>query len=404
MEYVSNDYIVKQLKSHKCYIDGDFTLKSGQKSTYYVDFRKLVSYPWLLSNICTNIYENILASSTLCKSNTPFKIAGVPYGAVPYASCISHLYNIPMLFVRQEKKTYGTTKQIEGEYNEGDIVILIEDVVTTGNSMIETIEILKQHKLDVMLCICLYDRGGLDNIKQKYSIYTYSLFKHDIFKLSMRERIKKFKSKLVFSNDITNKETFFKVLYQVAPYISFLKIHSDTIENFDNEFVRSLLWYKHTYNFLIIDDRKFSDIGNTVRKQIENYNIHKWADIVTVHGIAGESTLLPIIEYDLHILLIAQMSTANNLITTNYTLDVLLLAQSQDHIYENHIIGFISQDEIKGNFFTFTPGIHANNQTDNYGQTYKKIDDLPQNSFAIVGRHIYESNDPAETAKLYVKN
>ena len=70
----------------------------------------------------------------------------------------------------------------------------------------------------------------------------------------------------------------------------------------------------------------------------------------------------------------------------------------------HHIIGFISQDEIKGNFFTFTPGIHANNQTDNYGQTYRKIDDLPQNSFAIVGRHIYESYDPTETAKLYVKN
>ena len=87
------------------------------------------------------------------------KICGTPYGAVSYTSYISIDNNISMLFVRKEKKNHGTKKIIEGDYSLGDEVILIEDVITSGESVINTAEILEKEGLIVTQIIAIFSRN-----------------------------------------------------------------------------------------------------------------------------------------------------------------------------------------------------------------------------------------------------
>ena len=113
-----------------------FKLKSGEISNTYIDLRNVISYPEIHREICCEISENINKDIDL--------ICGTPYGAVSYTSYISILNNIPMIFLRKEIKSHGTQKLIEGIYSNNNKVLLIEDVTTTGNSVIETAKILEK--------------------------------------------------------------------------------------------------------------------------------------------------------------------------------------------------------------------------------------------------------------------
>ena len=84
---------------------GEFILKSGKKSDFYIDMRKLVSHPSIIKKIVSLIYN---------KANNIQCIAGVPQGGVPYSTYLSALYNIPMVFIRKKAKTYGKCLLVEG--------------------------------------------------------------------------------------------------------------------------------------------------------------------------------------------------------------------------------------------------------------------------------------------------
>ena len=145
---------------------GQFTLKSGQQSNMYFDFKKIVSYPKILMKIS---YELSKLINKYDKENTI--LCGVPMGAIPYATIISTITNIPSIMIRDSTKTYGLQNLIEGEYinnvtDKPKECILIEDVVTTGMSVIETIKKLETNGIMVTQIIVILDRGGLDNIKQ----------------------------------------------------------------------------------------------------------------------------------------------------------------------------------------------------------------------------------------------
>lgn len=434
MEVVSDNYLSKKIKNIGCYLEGDFTLKSGEKSSYYIDLRKMISYPDLVKDVCTFVYytyiTNIIQynnfSQNLQKSKNTIRIMGVPYGAISYASVISVMFNIPLLIMRKEQKEYGTKKLIDGDYKEGDMVIIIEDVVTSGGSVKDSITKLVDNKLNTIGVIALFDRGGVNNLNnceniqdeyKPHSVYcptfAHGMFNYKSFKWSMADKIKNIvhekKSRLVFSNDITNKKKFldmmhtlhnnssFNMLYE----ISFLKIHSDTIEEFDDAFIVKLLKLKKQMGFLIIEDRKFADIGSVTKQQIKHNKIHKWADLVTVHGVAGESTLQGIIEMDMDMLLIGQMSSKDNLITKEYTSDIVSLA----HKYKSHVAGFISQQSLSPDFFTFTPGVNIKATCDNLGQTYSDPKTLKETGtdFFIVGRGIYNDPNPMKACFEYNK-
>lgn len=146
---------------------GEFTLKSGKTSSIYINLRKIISYPELLRNIADAIWEKIQA----CQFDV---ICGVPYTALPIATCISIDRNIPMVMRRKEKKDYGTKQIVEGDFQPGQNCLIIEDIITTGGSILETASDIEACGLRVTDVIALVDReqGGKQNLAKKYHTHT----------------------------------------------------------------------------------------------------------------------------------------------------------------------------------------------------------------------------------------
>lgn len=134
---------------------GKFKLKSGEITNIYIDLRKVISYPNIHKEICNKLYNKIDSS---LKSSKDTKICGTPYGAISYTSYISINNNIPMIFLRKERKKHGTKKLIEGEFKVGDKVILIEDVLTTGDSVRSAAAALESEGLIVEKIIGVFSR------------------------------------------------------------------------------------------------------------------------------------------------------------------------------------------------------------------------------------------------------
>jgi orotate phosphoribosyltransferase len=162
------EQLILDLYKHKCIDFGAFKLKSGPISPYYIDIRKLVSYPKLLKQV-------VVAYWSLVKKLKFDRIAGVPYAALPMASVMSVKYNMPMVYTRKEKQTHGITKLVQGEYKKGETVVVIDDIATTGASKLMVIEPLEKSGLKVKDVVLLIDRenGGQEIIEKKgYQVHT----------------------------------------------------------------------------------------------------------------------------------------------------------------------------------------------------------------------------------------
>ncbi|CAG1003530.1 orotate phosphoribosyltransferase [Anaerolineales bacterium] len=149
------------LLSAGCIKFGEFTLKSGLKSPIYIDLRRIITYPKLLEQIGA-AYLPILA-------NLKFdRIAGLPYAAIPIATAISLQGGYPMIYPRKEVKTYGTKAEIEGDFNAGETIAVIDDLATTGGSKFEAIEKLTGVGLKVKDIVVLVDRqsGARESLEQ----------------------------------------------------------------------------------------------------------------------------------------------------------------------------------------------------------------------------------------------
>jgi uridine monophosphate synthetase len=134
-----------------CIKFGQFTLKSGMISPIYVDLRLLVSYPNLLQQV-GRAYLRIL------KRLTFDRLAGLPYAALPIATVVSIQGGWPLIYPRKEVKTYGTKAEIEGNYKEGERIVVIDDLVTTGESKFESIDKLISAGMKVEDVVVLIDR------------------------------------------------------------------------------------------------------------------------------------------------------------------------------------------------------------------------------------------------------
>ncbi len=141
------------------YLEGDFVLRSGRRSKYYLDKYRFETRPDLLRALGEEI-----AAAVRAYEPGAVRLAGPELGAVALAAAGSLSADLPFLIVRSAAKAYGTANRIEGVFAPGELVCLVEDVVTAGGAALEAVTALREAGLEVRTAVCVVDReeGGHD--------------------------------------------------------------------------------------------------------------------------------------------------------------------------------------------------------------------------------------------------
>lgn len=213
---------------------------------------------------------------------------------------------------------------------------------------------------------------------------------------------------LALSIDVTHKKELLHLADLIGPEICILKTHIDIVEDFDQELISQLKVLANKHQFLIFEDRKFADIGNTVKLQYSKgiYHIADWADITNAHAVPGMGVINGLKEIGLPkgngLLLIAELSSQGALTKGDYVNAAIVMAKQNS----DFVIGFIAQHKLvdEPNFISLTPGVQMQSGKDALGQQYITPEQaiIEQGSdIIIVGRGIYAQQNPLVEAKKY---
>ena len=229
---------------------------------------------------------------------------------------------------------------------------------------------------------------------------------HLTAKSTLLDLVETKKSRLVFSADVTSAKELLDLADALGPKIVCFKTHIDILEDFTPAVAEELKKLSKKHAFYIFEDRKFADIGSTVQKQYAEgiYKIRDWAHLVNAHPLPGPGLIEGLREKrgaeTMGCLLIAQLSTQNNLITEDYTQKCVELALQ----YPDFVSGFISQKRLHPDFIHITPGVNLSVSGDDLGQKYRTPEEAIQRDgcdLIVVGRGILKSQDPLKTAEDY---
>ncbi|HHE65581.1 MAG TPA: orotidine-5'-phosphate decarboxylase [Bacteroidetes bacterium] len=221
---------------------------------------------------------------------------------------------------------------------------------------------------------------------------------------------------LALANDETNLEKFLELADKIGPEIAILKTHIDAVEDFMPDVTKQLTSLAKQHNFMIFEDRKFADIGNTVKLQYAKgiYKIIEWADFTNAHIVPGPGIIEGLKDVadeqsePRGLILLAQMSSKGNLATEEYAKQAVTLAEQ----YFDFVIGFIGNggqvEELKkltsnlnSQFIVLTPGVKLGGGGDALKQQYTTPADVISagSDVIIVGRGIYGADDPLASAQ-----
>ncbi|MFQ5591130.1 MAG: orotate phosphoribosyltransferase [Phycisphaerae bacterium] len=156
------------------YLEGDFTLRSGRKSNYYLDKYLFETQPDILQALGKMFARYVREGTTL--------VAGAELGGVALAAATSMASAKPFVIIRNSKKEYGTQKPYEGRISDGDSVLLVEDIATTGGQVLDAAKLISGLGARVERIVAVIDReeGARDNIEHAGFVFESLFTKGDL--------------------------------------------------------------------------------------------------------------------------------------------------------------------------------------------------------------------------------
>ena len=168
MSHLNREQLARRI-AEVALLRGEFTLRSGRKSNYYLDKYRFETQPDVLIALGAMLAEHVTADVD--------RIAGPELGAVPLAAAAAMASGKPCIFIRNAKKEYGSNKQIEGLFHPGETVLIVEDIMTTGGQVVEAAKTIEAAGLKVKKIVGIIDRleGARQNIESAGYVFE-SLF------------------------------------------------------------------------------------------------------------------------------------------------------------------------------------------------------------------------------------
>ncbi|ORY34569.1 putative orotidine-5'-phosphate decarboxylase [Naematelia encephala] len=217
------------------------------------------------------------------------------------------------------------------------------------------------------------------------------------------------KSNLCVSVDVTTADEVLEVIRRVGASVCMVKTHCDIISDFTLEFANELVRLSKELDFVIFEDRKFADIGNTVTLQYSSgtHQISSWSDLTNAHPLPGPGIISGLSSVGKPLgralLLLAEMSSAGNLATGEYTKQAMKMARDAGREF---VVGFIAMGRVdvaeQEDWLIMTPGVGLAAKGDSLGQQYRTPREVVYESgcdVIIVGRGIYGIKGGEEAVK-----